>query len=53
MPGSVEKLEQSLKWLKLAFDEGPSVGGPHGPYLQVSGQCFPSFPPVKTFHLLD
>ena len=26
-------LEQ-LRWLGLGWDEGPEVGGPHGPYLQ-------------------
>jgi len=25
---------QSLKWLGLDWDEGPDVGGPHGPYRQ-------------------
>jgi glutamyl-tRNA synthetase len=25
---------QSLRWLGLDWDEGPEVGGPHGPYLQ-------------------
>lgn len=24
----------TLKWLGLTWDEGPEVGGPHGPYLQ-------------------
>jgi len=24
----------SLRWLGLAYDEGPDVGGPHGPYRQ-------------------
>jgi glutamyl-tRNA synthetase len=24
----------TLKWLGLSWDEGPEVGGPHGPYLQ-------------------
>lgn len=24
----------SLKWLGLSWDEGPDVGGPHGPYRQ-------------------
>ena len=24
----------TLKWLGLNWDEGPEVGGPHGPYLQ-------------------
>ncbi|XP_064386947.1 glutamate--tRNA ligase-like isoform X2 [Halichondria panicea] len=32
--GSIEKLEQSLKWLKLNFEEGPTVGGIYGPYVQ-------------------
>ena len=34
MPGSMEKLEQALKWLKMEFDEGPTVGGKYGPYVQ-------------------
>lgn len=34
MLGSVEKLEQSLKWLKMDFDEGPTIGGMYGPYVQ-------------------
>lgn len=34
MPGSMEKMEQSLKWLKMEFDEGPTVGGKYGPYVQ-------------------
>ena len=25
---------ESLRWLGLAWDEGPDVGGPHGPYRQ-------------------
>jgi glutamyl-tRNA synthetase len=25
---------ESLKWLGLSWDEGPDVGGPHGPYRQ-------------------
>ena len=25
---------ETLKWLGLNWDEGPEVGGPHGPYLQ-------------------
>ena len=35
VPGSLERIEQSLKWLKLRFDEGPTVGGNYGPYQQV------------------
>ena len=26
----------SLRWLGLAWDEGPDVGGPHGPYTQMA-----------------
>ena len=29
-----ELLMQSLRWLGLAWDEGPDVGGPYGPYRQ-------------------
>ena len=36
VPGSVRKIQESLQWLGLDFDEGPSVGGDHGPYMQVS-----------------
>ena len=25
---------ESLRWLDLDWDEGPEVGGPHGPYFQ-------------------
>lgn len=31
---AIEKLEDDLKWAGLNPDEGPSVGGPFGPYLQ-------------------
>ena len=34
VPGSVEQIMESLRWLGLQWDEGPEVGGPHGPYLQ-------------------
>ncbi|MGH2227078.1 glutamate--tRNA ligase family protein, partial [Enterococcus faecalis] len=27
-------LVDSLRWLGLDWDEGPEVGGPHGPYRQ-------------------
>lgn len=27
-----EKMLESLKWLGIMWDEGPVVGGPHGPY---------------------
>ncbi len=32
--GAVENLLESLKWLGLDWDEGPDVGGEHGPYIQ-------------------
>jgi glutamyl-tRNA synthetase len=32
---SVAVILDSLKWLGLAWDEGPEVGGPHGPYTQM------------------
>ncbi|UYQ64616.1 glutamate--tRNA ligase [Streptomyces peucetius] len=31
---SYEQLLDSLRWLGLDWDEGPEVGGPHGPYRQ-------------------
>ncbi len=31
---SEEAIIQSLRWLGLDWDEGPDVGGPHGPYRQ-------------------
>jgi glutamyl-tRNA synthetase len=31
---SYAMLLQSLKWLGMDWDEGPGVGGPHGPYRQ-------------------
>jgi glutamyl-tRNA synthetase len=34
VPGSVEDLMESLKWLDLDWDEGPEVGGDYGPYFQ-------------------
>jgi glutamyl-tRNA synthetase len=34
VPGAVEQLIESLRWTGLAYDEGPDVGGPHGPYYQ-------------------
>jgi glutamyl-tRNA synthetase len=34
VPGSADDLMQSLRWVGLAWDEGPDVGGPHGPYVQ-------------------
>ena len=31
---SEQEIFHSLRWLGLAWDEGPDVGGPHGPYRQ-------------------
>ena len=30
----IQRAIDTLKWLGLNWDEGPEVGGPHGPYLQ-------------------
>lgn len=32
--GSIAHIISSLKWLKIDWNEGPDIGGPHGPYLQ-------------------
>ncbi len=34
VPGATESLIATLAWTGLRYDEGPDVGGPHGPYLQ-------------------
>ena len=34
VPGSLEAILDSLRWLGLEWDEGPEVGGPYGPYMQ-------------------
>src|SRR6185437_9825912 len=31
-------LQQDLQWLGLVWDEGPTVGGAHGPYFQSERQ---------------
>jgi glutamyl-tRNA synthetase len=33
-PQSEAMILESLKWLGLSWDEGPDIGGPHGPYRQ-------------------
>lgn len=33
-PAAEQLILQSLEWLGLTWDEGPDVGGPHGPYRQ-------------------
>lgn len=32
--GSVQNLIDVMKWAGLSYDEGPDIGGPHGPYVQ-------------------
>lgn len=34
VPGSAQAILDDLGWLGLDWDEGPDVGGPHGPYVQ-------------------
>ena len=34
VPGAEEQLYEDLRWAGLKWDEGPQVGGPHGPYRQ-------------------
>jgi glutamyl-tRNA synthetase len=34
VPGSLESILDSLRWLGIDWDEGPEVGGAHGPYFQ-------------------
>jgi glutamyl-tRNA synthetase len=34
VPGTEDELMRGLRWLGLEWDEGPDVGGPHGPYRQ-------------------
>jgi glutamyl-tRNA synthetase len=34
VPGAVEEIYESLRWLGLEWDEGPEVGGKVGPYVQ-------------------
>jgi glutamyl-tRNA synthetase len=33
-PESERAILESLRWLGLSWDEGPDIGGPHGPYRQ-------------------
>ncbi len=34
VPGAEERILAALKWLQIPYDEGPDIGGPHGPYRQ-------------------
>ena len=33
-PDSLAAIFDSMRWLGLGWDEGPDVGGAHGPYFQ-------------------
>jgi glutamyl-tRNA synthetase len=35
VPGSEQEIYDGLRWLGLQYDEGPDIGGPHGPYRQT------------------
>ena len=34
-PGAEQELIDGLHWLGMGYDEGPDIGGPHGPYRQT------------------
>ena len=34
IPGSLDRILESLSWLGIDWDEGPDIGGPFGPYVQ-------------------
>ena len=34
VPGSLDRILASLRWLGIDWDEGPDIGGPHAPYVQ-------------------
>ncbi len=34
IPGSLDRILESLRWLGIDWDEGPDIGGPFGPYVQ-------------------
>lgn len=38
-PGATARMLADLRWLGLDWDEGPEVGGPHGPYFQSARQA--------------
>lgn len=35
VPGAEQEIIDGLRWLGLNYDEGPDIGGPHGPYRQT------------------
>jgi glutamyl-tRNA synthetase len=38
VPGAEAYILESFRWLGIAFDEGPDLGGPHAPYRQSERQ---------------
>ena len=43
-PEAEQAILDSLRWLGLSWDEGPDVGGPHGPYRQSErGDIYASY----------
>ena len=36
----IEVILQGMQWLGLEWDEGPEIGGDHGPYFQSQRQSF-------------
>ncbi len=48
---AIDVLIRSLRWLGIEWDEGPEVGGPHGPYRQTEG--LPNFARVTKQLLAD
>jgi glutamyl-tRNA synthetase len=34
VPGAADDIMASLRWVGIEWDEGPDIGGPHGPYIQ-------------------
>jgi glutamyl-tRNA synthetase len=38
LPAYIDSALETLRWLRLDWDEGPEVGGPYGPYLQSQRQ---------------
>jgi glutamyl-tRNA synthetase len=35
VPGAEEEIIAGLRWLGMDWDEGPDIGGPHGPYRET------------------
>ncbi len=47
VPGAEQEILDSLRWFGLAWDEGPDVGGPFGPYRQSERRA------IYQHHALD